>query len=377
MLLSLAMVLGLLPAAIAQTSGASAELLANGTLEIVGGPGDDLISVEAAGPGVLEVEADQVSWSFPANEVMSIKIRTLEGDDRVFVRSTLPSWTLTDVDVDLGDGTDDVVRLGVYSPAGGAHRLTVTGSVRTRGGSATIFAGSEIGSSRFTVGGDVIEIGGPGDDSLGIETEFPTGEVGVAGNVRLFGGDGADYAELNANGVITVAGSFMVLGQDGEDYVWLGGDAGGRAFGPSRFFGGPDFDTIEFANFAGTTVSVRQFEESISSPGVVVPARITVEKHADPADGTKFPFTLKGPEGLSWRFWLADAGTRDTWILDGLPTFGLYLIEELVPVGWRLDSIECFDSYYEEDPVAVTGNPATIRIREASDITCAYMNSAS
>jgi hypothetical protein len=375
-LFSVVMLLGLLPAAIAQTGEVSVELLANGTLVVLGGSGDDLIVAEATASNVLQVDVDQASWSFPADEVTSIRVETLEGDDRVFVGSALPSWTLDGVSVDLGEGTGDQVRLGVSSPDGGANSLTITGSVRTRGGTATISAGSETGSSLFTIGGDVIQIGGPGGDSLGIETEFPTGEVSVAGDVRLLGGDGADYAELNANGVITVAGSFMVLGQQGEDYVWLGGAAGGRVFGPSRLFGGPDFDTIEFDNFAASSVMIKQFEESISSPGVIVPARITVEKEADPPDGTKFPFTLSDPGGTSWKFWLADAGTGDGWSLEGLLLFDTYLLEELTPVGWQLDAVVCFDSFYEEDPVVVGGNPATIDIREASDITCTYVNSA-
>ena len=371
--------LGSAPDLSAQASDVSTELLPNGTLVILGSEGDDLIVAEAAEPNTVAVQAGQSeTWTFVADQVTAIKVETFEGDDRVFVRSTLPSWTLTSVNVDLGEGANDAVAIGVYSPAGGSHALAVTGNVATRGGAAKLSAGSEIGESRFSVGGNVIQIGGPGGDSLGVETEFETGVVTVAGDVRLMGGDGPDYAELNANGEIDIAGTFMVHGQAGEDYVWLGGRHGGRVEGVSRFFGGPGFDTLEFEAFDGETISIKQFEDCIECPGLVVPASITVEAYADPADGTVFPFTVIAPDAGSWTFSLSDTdGEGGSWSLDGILNFGPYSVEEQIPAEWQLDGIVCYDSFYGEDPTIVYGNPVLIQVHEASDITCSFTNSAS
>lgn len=176
------------------------------------------------------------------------------------------SRTLTGVTIDLGDGIFDGARLGVTSPNGTATSLMVTGSVKSRGGSFKLFAGSEAGSSLLTVDGDLTEIGGPGDDSLGIETEFPGGTVLVNGDMRVIAGEGDDCIEFNANGTITVDGRYTAFGQTGEDCVWLGGQTGAIVNGQSRLFGGPGHDELDLYNFTYDTISIKQVETCIDCP---------------------------------------------------------------------------------------------------------------
>lgn len=251
------------------TSDVSANLLPNGTLLIQGGSADNwiVVTTSAGDPDMIEVEGDLIeTWSFVASDVKALKVMAGEGDDRVIILSQLASWTLASVQVHLGPGDGDGAQLGVYSPEGGSNALTILGDVKSQGGGFKLHAGSETGDAIVTVQGDYTAFGGPGDDSLGIEAEFPAGTVIVEGSVRLRGGDGGDYCEINANGSVYVGGDFTVKGQAGEDYVWLGGQEGGIVEGTADIDGGEDTDTLELDNFPSTDLVYKKFEICIGCP---------------------------------------------------------------------------------------------------------------
>ena len=104
-----------------------------------------------------------------------------------------------------------------------------------------------------------------------------------------------------------------------------------------------------------------------------IPGAITVEQFADPVVGTKFPFVLEYPDTTTATFSLSDG---DTWTMDGLLDFGNYSLEQSIPTGWQIDGIECYDTFYEEDPTTIAGNPLGLDVREASDIVCTFTNSS-
>jgi hypothetical protein len=251
-------VFAVLPMAAAQT-GPSARLLGNGVLVIEGEGDADLIVARAESPNDLTVEVDASSWTFAADQVTGIRVFAGDGDDRVRIFSTLPSWSLMGIDVDFGEGLRDDGRISVYNLST-PNALTVTGNVTSRGGGITLGAGTETVASTFTVEGNVTAIGGPGDDSLGLEAEMTPGTVRVLGDVKFIGGEGDDYAELNANGTITIEGRFMVLCQGGDEYVYLGGQTGGTVLGDTKLFGGPGDDWLDLEHFTSATLTVKKFE---------------------------------------------------------------------------------------------------------------------
>jgi hypothetical protein len=262
--LLLAAVFGAVPAA----AGATVELLPNGTLSIEGTTGDDVIVVEATG-GIVDVTVDAVpAGTFPAAAVAAISVSTGDGDDRVRVASHLPSWTLDGLAFDLGDGLRDGTTVSVYD-YGVPTALSIAGNVRSVGGSLGLRAGSEAMEATLTVEGSVTASGSPGDDSFGLETEFPKGTVHVEGDVRFIAGSGDDYAEFLINGTVVVDGDFMVLCQAGDlDYVFLDGIGSGTVGGRAKLFGGSgDADELEIgANFTAGSLMVKQFEACSGCP---------------------------------------------------------------------------------------------------------------
>jgi hypothetical protein len=253
----------------AQTSEVSARLLPNGTLMIHGGPADNwvVVTTRENDPDVVYVQGDFTeTWTFLASDVKALEVMTEEGDDRLTFLSELASWTLSRVQVHLGPGTGDYATFGVYSPNHDSNSLTILGDVKAQGGSFKLHAGSATGDALLTVLGDYTAFGGPGDDSLGIDAEFPAGTVIVEGDVRLKGGDGDDYAEINANGSVHVEGDFTVKGQAGEDYIWLGGLEGGDVGGTADLDGGADSDILYLDNFSSTDLIYEKFEVCIGCP---------------------------------------------------------------------------------------------------------------
>jgi hypothetical protein len=186
------------------------------------------------------------------------------------VASHLPSWTLAGLAFDLGDGLRDGVTVSVYDYEDPAA-LTVTGDVRSVGGSLGLRAGSEAMVGTLTVEGSVTATGSPGDDSFGLETEFTPGTVHVGGDVRFIAGAGDDYAEFLINGTVVVDGNLMVLCQSGEfDYVFLDGGSSGSGVvaGTAKLFGGSgNADELEIGdNFTAGSLMVKQFEACSGCP---------------------------------------------------------------------------------------------------------------
>jgi hypothetical protein len=258
------------PLASAQTSGASVVLLGNGRLTVETGPSDDLILIEAHSPNLVEVEVDSETWTFAADDVTALFVSSGDGNDNVIVHSQLPSWVLTRVDFDLGEGNRDGATVSASSYSITDFDLIVTGDVRSKGGSFGLRAGTETTASTLTVKGNVMAIGGPGDDSFGLETEFPKGTVEVNGNVRFIGGEGDDYAEFLINGTVVVDGDFTVLCQAGDDWVFLdgGSEGSGTVLGATKLFGGPgNDDWLDIGeSFTSASLKVKQFEVCTGCP---------------------------------------------------------------------------------------------------------------
>ena len=91
---------------------------------------------------------------------------------------------------------------------------------------------------------------------------------------------------------------------------------------------------------------------------------ITIVKDADPADGTSFGFT-----GLGGGFSLLDGESATFTEL----VAGVYTIEEILPLGWALNDIQCT---LGTNPVAidVTSHFVMIDLAADDDITCTFFN---
>ena len=160
---------------------ATAVLAAGGVLTITGTPANDSIFVtyQIAGDRINVFGANssigQTPASFARTSVKSIRVSVGDGNDSVFLNSSLPALPTT---VDGGNGNDNL--------ASGPGPATVTGGA----GDDTITAGP---SKDRLDGGDGADrlAGGAGDDTL-LGGNGADGLVGGPGNDTLDGGLGAD-----------------------------------------------------------------------------------------------------------------------------------------------------------------------------------------
>ena len=124
-----------------------------------------------------------------------------------------------------------------------------------------------------------------------------------------------------------------------------------------------------FLNGASWGSTGRQ-DLALAASAVIVPGSITIVKEANPEGATEFPFRLTRPDQTTADFTLVDDGTpSNTASFTDLSDFGLYGVEELVPIGWSLDSIVCDDGSPQTPPTA------SIDLAEGEDIACTFYDS--
>jgi hypothetical protein len=110
-------------------------------------------------------------------------------------------------------------------------------------------------------------------------------------------------------------------------------------------------------------------------PGLTLePGTITIVKHADPADGTDFPFA-----GDLGSFTLDDAVPDDSDGFADTRTFdkpaGSYRVQELAPSGWSLDDIGCTTNDTDDTTVInVSSASVQIDLDYGEDVTCTFTN---
>lgn len=196
----------------------AADLL-NGALSIVGTKGNDNIQVQvaAAGPhtGELQVDVNGQQSFFTANQVTSIQILGLGGNDQITVNDNVAIHTTIrggkGNDTIKGGGGDDTI----YGDAG-------NDSINSSLGNDTVFAGSGNDNVHCGDGTDTVH-GEAGNDSIwgGDDDDSLDGDQG---NDSLDGEAGNDTCHGD-NGNDTIHGgddNDELYGDNGKDQIWGG-----------------------------------------------------------------------------------------------------------------------------------------------------------
>ncbi len=130
-------------------------------------------------------------------------------------------------------------------------------------------------------------------------------------------------------------------------------------------------DKFDYAPGETVIIAGTGFADGAYDVPVIIPAILTVEKFADPAGGTEFPFTVTYPDATTEDFSLFGNEGGDSWTSQDLLDFGTLSVFEHTPTSWQLDSTTCSDAYTGQTGI----DPASINIQEGSDVTCTFNNS--
>jgi len=198
----------------------AADLL-NGTLTVVGTAGNDNIQVQVAAGGAhngeLQVDVNGQQTFFDVNQVSSIRISGLAGNDQITVDDNVSINTI----IDGGKGNDAIKGGGGSDTIhGGAGSDTIDGSTGNdtifgEQGNDSIHAGDGNDTVHGNQGNDSIW-GGDGDDSI----DGDNGNDTVDGEV----GDDSCHGDNGNDTVHGGVGNDQVFGDNGKDSLWGGDD---------------------------------------------------------------------------------------------------------------------------------------------------------
>jgi uncharacterized delta-60 repeat protein len=211
------------------------------TLVVDGTPGDDRISVDAAGDGVnLLITVNGVTTTRPLAGVTGITVNGNAGNDRIIVSNSLK----LPATLDGGPGNDHLT-------GGGGNDMLLGGdggdTLDGRGGADLFRGGAGTDTVDYTLRRNPV--------TVGIGTAADDGERGEGDNVfsdveNIWGGRGNDTLRGSSanNRLAGGAGDDLVVGMGGSD-VLLGGDGNdlllGRDATPDTLDGGDGTDAAD------------------------------------------------------------------------------------------------------------------------------------
>jgi hypothetical protein len=183
------------------------------TLVVDGTEGIDDIEIRAtATPGEVEVSFDGgTTFSAPFSGFKNIKVNLFEGDDVLYIRSTVatPLVISGNLTIKAGDGDDEIRLAGSFG-----------GNVKIDLGDGDDSLDETFVATPLSIGRNLTINGGDGDDVFD-----PDQNVTVGGNVKIKMGDGDDLVTNHA-GTYTYNGRRVSidLGDGENDELDLGGD---------------------------------------------------------------------------------------------------------------------------------------------------------